>query len=235
MTSVKLMYLHRRQGHLSLDEYHEHWLEHHVPRFGHVAMQARRYALYPLVETESPAAGSDAVYDGVSVVWFDNIERARALIDSPTVIDALSDEQRFIDHDRSIAVLATEETSIEPDGWGPIVLFRCVGYRPDAAHEAVESERSGMRSRAAAAYRAGLCQGHVMNRRLQEARGPERYNDLGENRESWDEIETFYFDSLVLARPFFHRLRDEDHAESGALAQTLSFLTRRRTLKDLVR
>jgi len=231
---VKLMYFHRRRTHLSVADYHEHWLEHHVPRFGHIAMQARRYVLYLRVECEVDVVQSDS-YDGVSVVWFDDLSRARALIDSRTVIDALSDEKRFIDHDRSVAVLANEEIAIEPDGWAPIVLFRCTLSGAETAQDAVEMRRQVGREEAREAYGEGRCQGYIQNIVIHEATGPERYNDLGSNAENWDMIEAFFFDSLVIARPFLRESRAREERDSLPSRRTLWMISRRRVMKDVAR
>jgi hypothetical protein len=236
------MYFLRRRSELSLDEFHAHWLEHHVRRYGSIALQARRYVLYRRLEPSGDVglvAPDGIAYDGVAVVWFDDAKSARALMDSAVVIDALEDEKLFIDHDRSVAILATEEVLIEPDGWGPVVLFECLARGAGTERTTFRQQWLAHGQRAQHLHCAGLIQGYIQNHVVDQAEGVERYNDVGSNTESWDGIGVTYFHSVAAAKPFLQRIDghsplDGDSAFADS-TRTVSMLTARRTMKDLVR
>ncbi len=106
--AVKLVFCCRRRPELSLEEFHQSWLNDHGPlvrKCREHLPQMKRYVQSHLIE--GPASdgfrasrGSGEPYDGITEVWFDSLE-AIGTGSSAEAIAAgkqlLADEQRILD------------------------------------------------------------------------------------------------------------------------------------------
>jgi hypothetical protein len=234
---IKLLYCLRRLPDLSLEEFQSHWLKHHGRRYGLRNDPARLYVLYATLGGElARALPSDAgAYDGVAAVWLDDRAAVRASMESPNVAAAVEDEKRFINHDRSVAVLTEEHVVVEPDGEAPVVLFECLARRPELDAQTFVERWLAHAPLIRAGYAAGLLQGGILNVVVPTGDAHlETLNELGTNAERWDGIATTYFDSVVAARRF-HGARPDDLSDVADEARTLRMLTQRHPMKHLVR
>ena len=245
---VKLVYLLRRKPGLTLEEFQEHWLERH----SHFALRTpavRRYVQYhalandPIRETLAQAAAGPLVesYDGVAIAWFDDVAALHHSMHGDDVPAALEDQEHFIDHSRSVAVLADEYVIVEPVGAGPIVLVECL-RRPPEIDRRTFSERWLHHGRVGRrAHARGLLAGYIQNHALAEddARVAE-LDDLGSSDENWDGVVTAYFDSTAVAKELFQSpLASEDAYEDEKTfidhSKCLYLMARRHVIKDLIR
>lgn len=245
---LKLLYLLRRVPGLSLEEFQEHWLEYHC-RFGRANRSVLRYVQYhtlandPVAESLAQAGDTEATepYDGMAVAWFEDADRMKASLGGDLVAEALADEKHFIDHARSVAVLADEHVHIEPSEPSPIVLVECLA-RPQTIDRATFSERwlhhkaIGLR-----AHEAGYLDGYIQNHALPE--NDPRHDlvgGLGTGGEVWDGVVTAYFHSVAIAKELFQSplASEESYEDEKSFidhAKGVYMLTRRHVIKDLVR
>jgi hypothetical protein len=177
---IRLIYcLHRRAG-VSLGEFHQHWLEHHVERYGGPLVQIRRYVLYAAVESQ-PALTADGPdpYDGIATVWMDDLPTLRATMDG-AMVEAGEDERLFIDHDRSRAALSEDHVIVEPDAPSPIVLFECLAQRPGMSRDRFRELWLEHGGQARGAHARGLLQGYIQSYLIDDAKGGvDRFDELG--------------------------------------------------------
>jgi uncharacterized protein (TIGR02118 family) len=215
---VRLLYCLRRREGVSQEEFREHWLDHHVPTYGEPITAIRRYVLYPAIDAQQS-------YDGIASVWFDDVAALTATMDG-AMPEAAKDEARFIDHDRSRAVLATDRVVIEPTGQAGVVLFQCLVAAPGVAREEFDRawrEEGGRR--VAEARDAGILAGYVQSVADEDKAATRQFDRLGDQRERWDGIGATYFDSVLLAREY---LAAADPLDTFADPErTVSFLARR--------
>ena len=117
---VKLVFCCRRRPGLGREEFQRYWLERHGPlvRSLREVLRMRRYVQSHTVETPANDAirksrGSAEPYDGITEVWFDDLESLGAT--GPEAVAAarrlLEDERSFIDLAAS-SVFLTEEHEI---------------------------------------------------------------------------------------------------------------------------
>lgn len=116
---VKLVYCVRRRADLPPDEFHRYWLEVHGPKVRSVAaaLRARRYVQSHTIAPELNQAfvasrGLADPYDGITEVWWDDLEDLQAALATPEGLAAsrmlVEDEARFIDFSQSRVFLTTE-------------------------------------------------------------------------------------------------------------------------------
>ena len=118
---IKLVYVIRRRADMTPEAFRKRWLEHAplVARFAK-AMQARRYVQShtlgtPLNAILAGSRGAQPAYDGITEVWWDDVESLTAALATPGGIEAgralLEDERAFIDLAAS-SLFLTEEHAI---------------------------------------------------------------------------------------------------------------------------
>jgi hypothetical protein len=119
---VKLVYVIRRRGDLSAEEFRRYWLEVHAPKVINVAkdIRARRYIQShaldtPLNQAFAESRGLSQMYDGITEVWWDSLDELMVGASTPEGLAAyemlLEDERQFIDHAAS-TIFMTEEHEI---------------------------------------------------------------------------------------------------------------------------
>ena len=233
---VRLLYCLRRRPELSLEEFHEHWLDHHVESYGRPIRAIRRYVLYAGLDRQPPAPSGRDPYDGVASVWFDDVAALAATMDGALPAAAV-DERRFIDHDRSRAVLAEDVVLVEPEAPAPVVLFECLARAAGVGREEFGREWRERGERVAReAHAAGILQGYVQSHVRDGGAATRQFDRLGRQSESWDGIGALYFDSALLARSFLA-------AAGGTVAaggwvdqsRTVTMLSRRHPRREPIR
>lgn len=117
---IKIIFCLRRRDHLTLEAFHDYWLEQHAPLVRQVApiLRIRRYTqsrLYdnPLLASTIKARGCDPrAFDGVAELWWDSAEDIIAAGATPEGRAAgrrlLADEKTFIDLPNSFLFYAEE-------------------------------------------------------------------------------------------------------------------------------
>jgi uncharacterized protein (TIGR02118 family) len=119
---LKLVFVIRRRGDLSPEEFHRYWLQEHGPLARGLLepLGVRRYVQTHTVEpdlntTLAAARGTAEAYDGVAEIWWDSLDAflaASTSEDGQRANEALAeDEARFIDLERS-SIFVTEEHPI---------------------------------------------------------------------------------------------------------------------------
>lgn len=237
---VRLLYCLRRWPGATPDEFRQHWLEHHVERFGEPIRQIRRYVLYSAGDPQPsfPGVDRDDPYDGIASVWMDDLATLRSVMDR-AMPEAGRDESLFIDHRRSVAMVVDDDVVVEPDAPAPVVLFECLARRPGTSPEAFRASwrrhAHGIRD----LYERGLVQGYVQSHvRADAGGGVDRFDDLGHEDRGWDGVGAAYFDSVVKARRF---LEANGGIPTGPgcpfvdHARTVAVVTRRHPRRDPVR
>jgi hypothetical protein len=242
---VKLIYCLRRLPHLSLEEFQQHWLEHHS-QFGKQVKSLRRYvqihalANDPIREALKQAGASSVEsYDGLAISWFDSLEAMQAeLTKNPVVAAALEDEKYFIDHTRSTALLTDEKVIVEPVGPGNIVLVECLRRRADIDRKVFSERWLHHAHIGRKAHELGLLMGYIQNHTLIGDAG--RVPGLGNNDEPWDGMVTAFFHSVatfkaLAAHPLASQESFNDEKTFIDHSRSVDFLARRHVIKDLIR
>ncbi len=115
---IKLVYVIRRRADLTPAAFRTRWLS-HGPLVSEVAeaIRARRYIQSHTIDTPLNAMLADSRgmaegYDGITEVWWDNMEELVAGMSSAESLDAqrrlLADEREFIDLENSFVFLTEE-------------------------------------------------------------------------------------------------------------------------------
>lgn len=116
---VKLVYCVRKLPGLSDEDFFEYWLNNHGPlvrRFAD-AIGAEKYVQSHTIPTPINALlqesrGLEDPYDGVTEVWFKDLESVQWVLAEPSAQDALTelikDESTFVDFSRSQMFLTAE-------------------------------------------------------------------------------------------------------------------------------
>lgn len=242
---IKLIYCLRRLPHLSLEEFQQHWLEHHS-HFGKQIKTLRRYvqchalANDPIREALKQAGASGVeTYDGLALAGFDSLEALQAEMgNNPVVAAALEDEKYFIDHSRSSALLVDEKVIVEPVGPGNIVLVECLRRRSDIDRKLFSERWLHHAHIGRRAHELGLLMGYIQNHTLigDAARVP----GLGNNDEPWDGVVTAFFHSVATFKALAaHPLASqESFTEEKTFIdhnKSVDFMARRHVIKDLIR
>jgi uncharacterized protein (TIGR02118 family) len=121
---VKLIYLLKRQPHLSREEFQEYWREKHAPLVQSVAgaQKIRRYVQAHTMHDEvnqalQQSAGRPEPFDGVAELWWDTPEDFFPSDPTPERMESLrllgEDEAKFIDASRSPAWLGRQYVFID--------------------------------------------------------------------------------------------------------------------------
>jgi uncharacterized protein (TIGR02118 family) len=116
---VKLVYCLRRRASVSPEEFYRYWLDTHGPKVKKAAdaMRAVRYVQSHTCEPEvnqafSASRGLAPAYDGITEVWWNNIEELKAAMASPAGAEVMAmlreDESRFIEFSQSCVFMTTE-------------------------------------------------------------------------------------------------------------------------------
>jgi hypothetical protein len=242
---VKLIYCLRRKPSLSLEEFQQHWLEHHS-QYGKRVKTLRRYvqlhtlANDPIREAMAQAGASGVpTYDGIMMGWFDSLEAMQAeLTKNPVVTEALEDEKYFIDHTRSTAFLSDEKVVVEPVPPGNIVLLECLRKRNDMDRKKfsehwVHHQHIGKRAH----EELGLLMGYIQNHTLI---GDAAKVAIANNEEPWDGIVEAFFHSVatfkaLVAHPLAYQESYNDEKAFIDHSQSVDLLARRHVIKDIIR
>jgi uncharacterized protein (TIGR02118 family) len=118
---VKLVYILRRRADVSPEKFYSYWLESHGPlvRSFARALKAKRYVQSHTIDTPlnadlAASRGMPAHYDGITEVWWRDLDELRAGFASPEGQEAsrvlTEDEARFIDLGQSRIFLTEEHT-----------------------------------------------------------------------------------------------------------------------------
>lgn len=116
---VKIVYIVRKRDDVPAAQFHKYWLENHGPLVRSFAkvIRARKYiqshTIAPELSAEfAKSRGMPDAYDGITEVWWDNIEDLTAGMNSPEGQEAgrklIEDEAKFIDFKRSYLFLTEE-------------------------------------------------------------------------------------------------------------------------------
>ncbi len=242
---IALVYCLRRLPGLSLQEFQDHWLEHHS-QFGRRNRAVRRYVQYhtlandPIREAMAQAAVTrDEPYDGVAIAWFDDAAALQAAMQTSEVADALADEKAFIDAARSTACLTQQQVIVPPQGEVPYVLIECLQRRSDIDRATFQKRWLDHAHIGRKAHAMGLLMGYIQNHTLleQDAKGIE---SLGTKGPTWDGVVTAYFESVVTFKqlvksPLASQESFEDEKQFIDHSRSIDILTRRHVIKDLIR
>jgi hypothetical protein len=196
---IRLMYLLRRKAGLTASEFRDHWLGHHVERYGDPIQAIRQYVLYSAL-LDQPRAGAGS-HDGVASVWFDD-EASLERTMNAAMPAASIDEKRFIDHDRSTAYLVRDDVVVEPDWPSPVVLIECYRRSGEAPPERSVKDEVLLTEHVRSARALGVLAGCVRSDVQQHPTATGQFDRLSENSERCSHFLTFYFQSAVLARDY---------------------------------
>lgn len=114
---VKLFAVLRRRRGMSVEEFVEHWRNHHGPLIAGEPTLARHLVRYEQHVRHRPDAlsGTEDV-DGIAVQWFESIDDFVAFLSEPAYAELVApDEGRFLDMDR-VEFVITEEPTVVIDG-----------------------------------------------------------------------------------------------------------------------
>ncbi len=122
---IRLVYAIRRQPHLSLAQFHDHWRNIHGPLVvkNAEALGVSRYVQVHTLEDPNNAASREArgmlpPYDGVSELWWDDRAAAEVAANTPAGESAtqelLEGEKGFVDFSRSSLWLAIDLPQVNP-------------------------------------------------------------------------------------------------------------------------
>lgn len=105
--AVRLFFGLRRLDRLTLEAFHDYWLNHHAKIARRLLPPYSYHQLHANVEATAALAAaanmSASTLDGVAEVYFPDIDAFVALLSSPEITEVgLVDERKFIDHARSL-------------------------------------------------------------------------------------------------------------------------------------
>jgi uncharacterized protein (TIGR02118 family) len=242
---IKLIYCLRRLPGLSLEEFQDHWLEHHAD-LGRPLKGLRRYVQYhtlandPIREAMAQAGTSTVdPYDGLSIAWWDSAESLGAdMGGSPAMEAAMDDQRKFVDHSRSVTCLTREEVIVEPVGSVPYVLIECLRRRTELDRTAFQAAWLRHADIGRRANEQGLLAGYIQNHTLLGDAG--RVKGLGCDDEPWDGIVTAYVDSVatfkaLVSSPLAAEESFEDERKFIDHSRSVDMLTRRHVIVDVAR
>lgn len=236
---IKLVTCLRRLPSLSLEEFSDHWRDHHAKLLvGNRPI--RRYVQYhriendPVYEAMSQAEGATVEpYDGASIIWWDDVQTMEDdLANSPEVTAAAEDEKYFIDVGRSVACLTEERVIVEPNSDLPIVLIECLRRQPTIDRADFLEQWHHHASIGRRAHAAGLLMGYIQNCALPEGETSED--------EDWDGIVTAYFESVaklkaLLTSPLASEESYEEEQKFIDHTQSSYLVARPHVIKDVTR
>lgn len=242
---VKMVYCLRRKPSLSLEEFQQHWLEHHS-QYGKRVKTLRRYvqlhtlANDPIREAMAQAGASGVpTFDGMSLAWFDSLEAMqKELTANPVVSEALEDEKHFIDHTRSTAFLVDERVVVEPVPPGNVVLVECLRKRADIDRQTFSERWTHHQHIGKRAHEElGLLMGYIQNHTLI---GDAAKVAIANNDEPFDGVVTAFFHSVatfkaLVAHPLANQESYNDEKTFIDHSQSVDFMARRHVIKDLIR
>ena len=118
---LKLVYCVRRRSDLSADEFRSYWLEKHGPKVRSLAeaIGAKKYVQSHTLDSDinqqaSEPRGAAEPYDGITEIWWDNLEDLRQGASTPAGQQAhaalIQDEAEFVDLARSCLFFTEEHT-----------------------------------------------------------------------------------------------------------------------------
>ncbi len=106
---MKVFELMKRKEGLTHEEFVRHWEEQHGPLVARVVPGIRRYLQNHLVRLDSD---EEPPFDGVAEVWYEETMTWQKLMDfyfSDAGKVLRDDEERFMDHSKSIALVVQEK------------------------------------------------------------------------------------------------------------------------------
>jgi uncharacterized protein (TIGR02118 family) len=118
---IKLVYVVQARDDVTPEEFHRYWLEEHGPLVASVAedIRARKYVQSHTIETPLNQAlvesrGMAPIHQGITEVWWDNMEDLEAAVATAEGAAAaarlVEDEAKFIDFSRSTIFITEEHT-----------------------------------------------------------------------------------------------------------------------------
>jgi hypothetical protein len=235
---IRLIYALRRSRDLPLNEFHEHWRQHHVGAYGLPIPEIRRLVQYAAVENQLQArAEGPEPLDGIASAWADDLPTL-SRVTASAMESATEDERKFIDHDRSRAAVCEDHVLAEPYGPAPIVLFECVQRREGSSLAEFSEAWLEHGARIREQYDQGLLSGYIQSHVVADPQGgTDSIDVLGPKIEPWDGFGAAYFQSLVLARRYLDATDGLPSADAACVATdlTVSMLSRRDPIRSLVR
>lgn len=112
---IKLSVFLTRRADLTHEEFSKYWEEKHAPlleSLPEVQQHVRRYVQQDAV-TGLPDGLAVASFDGISELWFDNLDAVTAAMSSPTYASvAAADGENFLDRTKTLLLLTEERTGI---------------------------------------------------------------------------------------------------------------------------
>ncbi len=121
---IKLVYVVHARDDVTPGEFHRYWLEEHGPLVASLAedIRARKYVQShtidsPLNQALVDSRGMAPIHQGITEVWWENLEELQTALSSPEGTQAaarlVEDEAKFIDFTRSTIFLTEEHTVFE--------------------------------------------------------------------------------------------------------------------------
>jgi uncharacterized protein (TIGR02118 family) len=78
----------------------------------HTSIVRRLPGLLKWVQNHAAAARGESAADGVGEMWFDSVEAMETAMRSPEMVAAVEDAERFLDMEKTYAVIVDEKTVV---------------------------------------------------------------------------------------------------------------------------
>ena len=107
---IRLICMLRRKQGMTHEEFEHHWRTRHGPLIASIpAVRDRqvRYEQHPRLHAPGRFTGTSG-FDGVAIVTFESMDDFEAMIADPAYEPVREDEQRFLDLDGTVIVVADE-------------------------------------------------------------------------------------------------------------------------------
>jgi hypothetical protein len=189
-----------------------------------------------------PAISSAEPFDGFAAVYWDSLEALQAAREGGTDYGAVSeDEKLFIDPSRSLTCLTEERVIVEVEGVSPHVMVECHRHRPDLDRAIFQESWFTIHGGYGRdIYNQGLMSGFIQNHVISHEVEENTLKALGLDDDTFDGIGMAYFESMAkfqqmasMAVVYDESFEAEEHWDDHK--QMVSVLTKRRTIKSIVR
>jgi len=241
---IKLIRCLHRLPHLTLEEFHAHWLEHHAQLVRRVK-GIRSYVQYDTLYNnpmERPELSSAQPFDGFGAACWDSLDAYQTEMEKGSDFKAvLEDEKLFVDHTRSITCLTQERIIVEVEGVSPYVLVECHRHRPDLDRATFQNSWLNIHGAYGRdIYAQGLMSGFVQNHVVSHETDQDTLKTLGIDLDTFDGIGMAYFESMAKFKKMVSLpvVKDESFQAEDDFddhERMLSVLTKRHAVKNIVR
>ena len=114
---VKLVAFLKRNPNLTLEEFYDHWENHHGPTIANTPELARHIVRYEQHRrtTYAPWMGTED-YDGITIQWMESAAALEGFVSEPKYAELIAPDEKYLLDDTGMVWMITEEPKVTIDG-----------------------------------------------------------------------------------------------------------------------